>query len=425
MSHAEVATKIGQVLASKLQGISDEKVIKTLTIQAWKELKEKITNPSTFSSRGLSNVRKAVKQAFPDSEKPKSGYYHTNQGKEQITRYEHLSLWYLTSNADRWEIFGDKARQEYFENLPKLTVQTEQQPKQQPEQQPQQPKLTMTLETLNLTDDTKNLVSNALDHSGISLEEFIQNACSTYAKSLINKVKAIDSLETISTAELLNNSKYRTLPGRGEELAKRAIQAMISHNDMATEIDQKWFISQTSVSTLTGSKPTAVKPVIEQSKIKIDDHNIKHGLNAYTNRRQGRNLEDEINFINFDANNQSLPIASESVKQIKETIETVQETTETVQETTETQQPIEELKPVEPIKEPIKPVLNIARETFTMDAKTATTLEIYDYLKQNPKSRVRTKDGRKALHYVLAKNESGEIIGIMNEESGDIERITC
>jgi hypothetical protein len=411
MSHAEVATKIGQELAFKLQGISDEKVIKTLTIQAWKELKEKITNPSTFSSRGLSNVRKAIKQAFPDSDTALSGYYHTTQGKGQVSRYEHLALWYLTANTDRWEITGDKARQAYFENLPKLTTQTEQQSEPQTTQSENK---AMTLETLNLTDDTKSLVINVLQRSGIALEKFIQDACTSYAKDLMNKIEAKDSVETLSTSELLNNSKYRTMPGRAEELAKRGIQAMMHHNDMATEKSQKWHISQTSVSSLTGSKASLVKPVIEQFKLAIDDHNKKHGLNPYDNRGRSTKIEEDIDFTNFSETD--MPVV-ESVTKTPVTTEINSETTKV--ETTE------ESTPIATTEELIKPVLNIVKETFTMDAKTATTLEIYDYLKQNPKSRVRTKDGRKALHYVLAKNESEEIIGIMNEESGDVEIITC
>lgn len=89
MSQTEIATKIGSNLASKLQNISDEEVIKTLTIQAWQELKKVITNPSSFSSRGLSSVRKVIKEAFPDSEIPKLGYYYTTQGKGQASRHEH------------------------------------------------------------------------------------------------------------------------------------------------------------------------------------------------------------------------------------------------------------------------------------------------------------------------------------------------
>lgn len=117
MSQQLTASKIGSQLASKLKGISDEKVIKALTVEAWNELKDKIPNPSTFSSRGLSNARKAIKEAFPDSDKPLPGYYHTIQGKGQTPRYEHLALWYLTSNTDRWEIVGDTARKTYVEGL--------------------------------------------------------------------------------------------------------------------------------------------------------------------------------------------------------------------------------------------------------------------------------------------------------------------
>ncbi|MUG98753.1 hypothetical protein F7734_43260 [Scytonema sp. UIC 10036] len=402
MSQAAIATKIGSELASKLQNITDEKVIKTSTIEAWKQLKEAITNPSTFSSRGLSNARKAIKEVFPDSETPKQGYYHTTQGKGQTPRYEHLALWYLTANTDRWEITGDKARQSYFENLPKLSSQTESQPETQPqpEAQPEtqtspQPTLkleNMTLQQLELDIETHQIVQDALNHSGMSLADFVKQACKVYARTVIGKAQQAtkSELESIPTAELLNNSKLRTLPGRAEELAKRAMVAIMHHNDMATEKSQKWCITATAINKLTGSKIPLINNVMEQYKLMIDDHNAKHGLNPYDNRGRATKIEEDIDFVNFSET--STPVATAPV-------------TTTVEPTK-----------VEPVKPKTTKPLPKATQIKVVPLETSL-LDIHEILKANPGSKVRVKDGRKALTYVLIPE------GIKIEETGEIEKL--
>jgi uncharacterized protein (DUF1778 family) len=388
MSQAQTATKIGFQLASKLQGITDEKVIKALSIEAWKELSEAITNPTTFSTRGLSNVRKAIKEAFPDSETQKPGYYQTTQGKGQVSRYEHLSLWYLTSNTDRWEITGDKTRQTYFENLPELpTSQPEPQPEPQSEPQPElqskpQPEpLTlenMTLENLQLDTETQTIVQEALKHSGMSLPDFIKQACKVHATIVVGKAKKAENINisNIPTSELLNNTSYRTLPGRAEELTNRAIQAIMHHNNMATEKSQKWCITATAINALTGSKTTLIKPVMEQYKVMINDHNIKHGLNPYDNRGRSTSIEQDIDFVNFSETD--VPVAIP------------------VTETPVTETDISNI----PVPTPTSKVTPVKKQPVVTMPLTSSTLDIWSKLQENPNSKIRIKDGSKALHYV-------------------------
>lgn len=398
MSQAEIATKIGSQLASKLQNITDEKVIKTLTIEAWKSLKEVITNPSTFSSRGLSNTRKAIREVFPDSETSLPGYYHTTQGKGQAPRYEHLALWYLTSNTERWEITGDKARKEYFANLPELA---KSQPESQPESQPK-PQSTfklenMTLQQLELDTETQQIVQDALNHSGMSLSDFIKQACKVYGTTVVGKAKqaANTDLATIPTSELLNNSSYRTLPGRAEELSTRAIQAITHHNDTATEKSQKWCITGTAINTLTGSKMTLIKNVMEQYKVMIDDHNSKHGLSPYDNRGRTSKIEHDIDFVNFSESN----IANQPKPEVITEKKTTPKTTKTEVAKTE-------------VKKQTSKVITLPT--------TTSTLEILDALKQEPDYKVRIRDGRKAIHYVAIKDENGNVTAMKNEESEEV-----
>lgn len=398
MSQALIAAKIGSELAFKLQNVTDEKVIKALTIEAWKELKQAITNPSTFSSRGLSTARKAIKEVFPDSEKPLPGYYFTNQGKGQVSRYEHLALWYLTANTDRWEITGDKARVAYFEGLPQLLTQ-QQTEQSQPEAQlePQQTlKLEdMTLQQLKLDTETHQIVQNALNHSGMNLADFIKQACKVYARTVVGKAEQAtkSELENIPTTELLNNSKLRTLPGRAEELAKRAIQALMSYNDNCTEKSQKWCITATSINSLTGSKMSLIKNVMEQYKLMIDDHNGKHGLNAYDNRGRSTKIEEDVDFVNFSELSTPVAVAPVTTK---------------VEPT--------KVEPVKPVTT-TKPSLPKATQIKVVPIETSL-LEIHEILKANPGFKVRVKDGRKALTYILIPE------GIKIEETGEIEKLS-
>lgn len=395
MSQQLTATKIGSQLASKLKGITDEKVIKALSIEAWNDLKDKIPNPSTFSSRGLSNARKAVKEVFPDSERPLPGYYFTNQGKGQTPRYEHLALWYLTSNTDRWEIVGDKARQAYVDGLPQLSGHSEQ-PQPEPQPQPQTIKLeNMTLQQLELDTETYAIVQDALTHSGMSLADFVRQACKVYGKTLVGKATQVNDLESISTEELLNNKKLRTLPGRAEELAKRAIQAIMSHNDNATEKSQKWFVSPAAINLLTGSKIPLIKSVFEQFKIAIDDHNIKHQLSPYDHRGTGRNIKTEVSLVNSgEVNLVNLPEA-------------------TVPEPTTLETTVQDTAPVEP-----KPVTVSSSKqdskVFIMPLESST-YEIFEKLSANPNHKVRIRDGRKAYTYVLVDANTMEIL-----ETGEV-----
>ncbi|KAB8315332.1 hypothetical protein SD81_032650 [Tolypothrix campylonemoides VB511288] len=322
MSQTTEAQKLAEKVVQKLQNITDEETIKSITLESWKKLQESIPNPNSFKRPGAA-FRKVVESAFPSGNDPKPGFYKTSAGKEKEERYEHLALWYCTTNTKRWDVVGDAARAEYWGNLPPL-------PEKQPDEQPQpisqaaqteepieksktakKSTLTlkdMTLEQLELDSETQQIVSDALNHSGMSLADFIKQACKVYAKTVTGKAKqSEDDLSNVSTEELLNPSqvvngkeirtKYYTHPGRAEELTKRAIVAIQRHNDNAPEKDQRWMITQTSLQSLTGSRPATIKKIIEQYKGMIDDHNNKYGLNPYDNRKGGdRKIENEINF---------------------------------------------------------------------------------------------------------------------------------
>ncbi len=396
---------------TSLQGVTDEKTIKKLTVSTWKQLKALIPNENTFR-RTRSDLRKAIELAFPVSEVSQPGYYFTAEGKGKKERYQHLSLWYATTNQERWGVVGDSARRQYFANLPGLS---ETKPETQPETQPQselQPKPqpqsstlkleNMTLQNLELDDETQATVQNALNHSGMSLADFIKQACKVYAKTVMGKAKQADSdLTCVPTSELLNNSAYRTLPGRVDELSRRAVQAIMHHNDMSTEKNQKWCITATAINGLTGSKMNLIKLVMEQFNLAISEHNTKHQLNPYDNRGRSQAIDKDIDFSNFPVDK---PIATPEVK-VKPAVPAVPAAPKEV--SAKKTEAASEVKPKE---------VESKAKVITLPI-TATTIEIHEQLKANPDRKVRVRDGRKALTYSLSDGK------VKLEETGEVENL--
>ena len=312
MSQTKQAEQLAQEVVQKLQNVTNEKTIKKITLEAWEKLLESIPNLNSFK-RPSAAFRKIIETAYPSSNEPKPGYYKTSTGKNKETRYEHLSLWYCTTNKDRWSVVGDVARKNYWANLPPL-----QQPTQpaQPEQ-PTKPELlkepkeqsikTMSLEQLNLDVDTLKVVKHALKHSNMTLPDFLKKACEVYAKTLVGKAKqSEDDLSNVPTKTLLKvqtiedgkviRTEYYTHPGRANELVKRAIRAIKKYNkEIATEKSQRWTITQTAVQALTGAKPATIKELLKQYEQEIKEHNEAYNLNPYDNRKgEGRKIETEI-----------------------------------------------------------------------------------------------------------------------------------
>jgi vacuolar-type H+-ATPase subunit H len=222
-------------------------------------------------------------------------------------------LWYSTTSKGREDVVGDKARAEYFsqweqncsENFKKWKQSVLSDEAVQETQKIKQVKLRledMTLEQLELDAETQEIVSNALEHSRMPIADFIRQACKVYAKTLTGKAKqSTEDLSTIPTNELREGKAYKTHPGRAEELVKRAIQAITLHNGQATEVNQKWLITQTLLLEMTGSKiPTIQELVGRKAKdgtvlktgkyqTNVDDINKRlkddYGVDDYLNRK--------------------------------------------------------------------------------------------------------------------------------------------
>jgi hypothetical protein len=285
----------GQKLVQDLRGTTDNQTIESLAKVVVSEI---VDAYESLNSRRvpLTAVRKAVQTAFKSTKKQTSdNQYFTKSGKGNIPRYEHIALKYLTLPKEDWDGMGDEARKVY--EISQTTVEP------QPETITEFSLSAMKIEQLELDTETQQTVLDALEHSGKSLAEFIQQACKVYAKTVTGKARKYgdNDLSTVPTSELLdpNNKDYKTHPKKIEELTKRAIFAIEQYNnEIATEVNQKWFISATAINGLTGSRVQSVNEILKADENRlqriIDSHNKKHELTAYTNRGNGRKIENDI-----------------------------------------------------------------------------------------------------------------------------------
>lgn len=350
----------------KLKNLTQEKDIKTVSIKYFDD------NLSTLEGRDLNDIRKtlrtAIIEAFPNKIEPTDGYYFTKSGKDSIERYEHLSLWYLSTNTQLRCLSSEELRQDYSNFCAGLSGDNETNKKAiaeylqkvneldaisarelrkignkkygikntgnlikskliheilqlkvaaetntetateentvteitaniptetktetaeiKPETTTELTLESMKIEALQLDTDTQQKVQDALSHSGLSLKDFIQKACTIYATTLTGKAKQFDSdLSEVETQELLG-AKYKTHPGRAREMVKRAIQAIkIYNSEMVSETGDRWHINQTAIQSLTGSKPQTVREILTDYQDDIDSHNANYELTPYLNRK--------------------------------------------------------------------------------------------------------------------------------------------
>ncbi|MTJ47621.1 hypothetical protein [Dolichospermum sp. UHCC 0259] len=313
MSDTNKTSEIASKLTTELQNLTDELAIKKVTLKYWGEMKKAVSDGNFARCRTV--LRKAIQAAFPDKNEAIPGYYFTKAGKGQVERFEHLALWYATASEERWEVVGDDARNQHFTGFsPSLETATEVKQETITEENTvtevtanipteTKPEITteltlesMKIEALQLDADTQQKVQDALSHSGLSLSEFIQKACTIYATTLTGKAKQFDSdLSEVETQELLS-AKYKTHPGRAREMVKRAIQAIKIHNsEIVSETGDRWHINQTAIQSLTGSKPQTVKEILTDYQDDIDSHNANYELTPYLNRKADkRKIEDVI-----------------------------------------------------------------------------------------------------------------------------------
>ncbi|MHC5855170.1 hypothetical protein, partial [Nostoc sp.] len=268
----------GDKLVKLLGDKTEESEIKKICVEVVEKIRLKYPEVNSRKTP-LATVRKTVLAAFPDTKNQEYLYqYFTNKGKNNIERYQHLALKYLSLSSEEWDSIGNEARQQWKAKQLEVEVKPETQPKTQPEVKTEINIEDMEINQLGLDDNTQQLVSDAIAHSGISLADFIRKSCTVYANTLLGKAKQKDDdLSGISTDDLLSD-KYKTHPGRAEELVKRTIKAIKIYNNNCTEKSQKWHINATIIQVLTGSRQETIKNILEKNhKTEIEVHYIGVG----------------------------------------------------------------------------------------------------------------------------------------------------
>lgn len=138
-----------------------------------------------------------------------------------------------------------------------------------------------------LSEQEIELVNQARQKSGLTLSELVKRGIVAEAKTQISKIENAPCFDGMTIEEVAASDSKEA----SQEMARRAIDAIVDHNDGATEKGQKWYISQGFVSSFLKARLAAnvhqatVKKVIEAQAIRIQDHNQKHGLRPLDNRK--------------------------------------------------------------------------------------------------------------------------------------------
>ena len=331
-SKTKIKESIIQSAIEQLQSLGDstnELEVKKITCEHWEKLEELIPNENTFRVT-RKEFRLAITQCFPDSDEPKANYYYTTStegGKKKSGRFEHLALWYATVNKERWNVVGDDARKIYFsqytdQNTKNTMIEAVLEPATEPATEvtaepatepateatakpatepatkvtaePATKTTNFNLENLGLDPDAHQIVVEAIAGSGLSEEEFFRQALIVYARTVSGKArKHTEDLSAVETEELRHSGTYGNHPIRARELVKRAIMAIKISNGNATELSQKWFITQSLLCDMTGSKPPAIKVAMANYQNNINDMNkvlSDSGATSLINRKPDKEI---------------------------------------------------------------------------------------------------------------------------------------
>ena len=286
-------TQTARNFAEQLQQLSDELEIEKLAQTIIEQIYE-LTSASK-RKRALATVSKEIRKIYPNDEVSHPLYFEHTEAKDgKPPIYKHIIFKTLTLTTSDWdELATDGSREEWLFQ------------QQENQKAIEQPSLgNMTINQLNLEEETQQTLEQALEHSGMPLDEFIKQAIAVYAKTITGKArKHSEDLSNVPTAELLSDAQWTTHPGRAEELTKRAIRAIKFYNaNKVGENADRWCITQSAIASLTGSRQSTIKKILERYLDDIESHNQTYGLNGYSNRKPGKEIKEEIDMAELIPN---------------------------------------------------------------------------------------------------------------------------
>jgi hypothetical protein len=238
----------------------------------------------------LKSVSRQVLKAFPRESQPQPNYYYDSGGKGDLPKWRHWIFRTLTLDpVEPQRISEGVSRPSVQDTQASYPVDTPKIPKTPKPTQPLMADDEITV-TIPLNDELKEALRVTIEQTGQTINAIAAKALEGYCKSIAHK--STEPIETISTQALLTEDRYKTLPGRGEELTKRAIKAMQIYNENAYGDVQPWAITQSAIARLTGAKPTAIKRVLKG--FNSYDYNQGKGIDGYTNRSIKGDITDYI-----------------------------------------------------------------------------------------------------------------------------------
>ena len=91
------------------------------------------------------------------------------------------------------------------------------------------------------------------------------------------------------------NLKGKHTPGSAEEKIRRAVKAIMEHNDYkATSNNERWFLGVRSIQELSGCNYAPIKKYLDERSTMIFDHNAKYGLSNQHNKRHKQQISELI-----------------------------------------------------------------------------------------------------------------------------------
>lgn len=176
----------------------------------------------------------------------------------------------------------------------------------------------LKIQDLNLDDETKQAVEQILAEKQMMLAELVQKSLKYYTNTLMGKSRQRqEDLANISTEQLLYDAFYSCHPNRVEELVGRAIQAIKIYNSRVNYRHQRYCITQSIITQLTGSRADAVKSALNKYQSELDIYHKQHGflnndgeLDVYLNRKKGVDIKEKISLIDLVPNKRMATFAA-------------------------------------------------------------------------------------------------------------------
>lgn len=292
----------GRNIAASLAGLTekDEGKIRQLGMSAIALIYEVEKEPQR-QKNALTMISRAIRITYPRTKIKCDTYpqFEDPNGKAAEGKWRHLIFKYLQLNPETYDVVGGEQRAEFkaFQKATKTKV--------KPEIKPELTFKGLAEMSINLSAESQAMAEKAIQQTGLSLSELIQKSLEVYCKSITKKAeKEGAAIEGISTADLLNDRKYRTYPGRAEELTKRAVRGIkIYNSEIATEADQRWAITQSAISELTKCRTEKIREMMKTLNDDIASHHAgypellpKEGATKnYSNSGKERRISEEIN----------------------------------------------------------------------------------------------------------------------------------